>query len=144
MERKIKLTIDSNPENIPFLAGALNKLCSFVPLSDVESYQIEVSAIEAVNNAIEHAYDNKPGCSIEVIFTLCPDKLTLDICDYGRMMEYESQTSLEFDPHDLINIPVRGMGLFIVKSIMDEVSYRSDQGKNTLTMTKFLITKGNR
>jgi serine/threonine-protein kinase RsbW len=144
MERKIKLAIDSNPENIPLLAGALNKLCSLVPLSDVESYQIEVSAVEAVNNAIEHAYDNKPGYGIEVVFTLYPDKLTLDICDFGRMMEHETQSSLEFTPSDLKSLPERGMGLFVMKSVMDEVDYRSDQGKNILRMTKFLIPKGRR
>jgi len=141
MEKKIKLTISSSLENVPLLASAVNKLCSFIPLSGVESYQVEVCIVEAVNNAIKHAYENKPGYDVEVVFTLHPDKLILDICDFGRAMEQRNKPYLDFDPNDLKNLPEEGIGLFIIETIMDDVSYRSDEGKNTLTMTKFFNPK---
>jgi serine/threonine-protein kinase RsbW len=137
MQSRIKLTIDSNLDNVPLIATTVNKLCSFIPLSDVESYQIEVCVVEAVNNAIKHAYLNERGHEVEVIFTLYTNKLIIDICDVGRVMEHENQPCLDFDPTDINNLPESGMGLFIIDSIMDELTYRTQQGKNILTMTKF-------
>lgn len=137
MQSRIKLTIDSNLDNVPLIATTVNKLCSLIPLSDVESYQIEVCVVEAVNNAIKHAYLNERGHDVEVIFTLYMNKLIIDICDLGRVMEQENKPCLDFDPNDINNLPESGMGLFIIDSIMDELTYRTQQGKNILTMTKF-------
>ena len=141
MERRIKLTIGSSLENVPLLTGVINGLCSFIPLSDIESYQVEVCIVEAVNNAIKHAYDNKPGYDVEVVFTLHTDRLVLEICDYGRAMEQMVKSSLDFDQNDVKNLPEGGMGLFIIEAVMDDVSYRSYDGRNTLTMTKLFKTK---
>jgi len=138
MERKITLAIDSNLENVPLVAATINKLCSFIRLSDLASYQIEVCVVEAVNNAIKHAYRNEGGHEVEVVITLHQNKLIVDICDQGRTMKQESKTFLDFDPSDLKNLPEGGMGLFIINSIMDELNYRTCRGKNTLTMTKFV------
>lgn len=136
MRRRIKLTIDSNLENVSLIATTLNKLCSLIPLSDVESYQIEACVVEAVNNAIEHAYRNERGHEVKVLFTIYPNKLVIDVCDIGRTMKEENKQYLDFDPNDIKNLPESGMGLFIINSIMDGLTYRTRKGRNILTMTK--------
>jgi serine/threonine-protein kinase RsbW len=137
MQSRIKLTIDSNMDNVPLIATTVSRLCSLIPFSDVESYQVEVCVVEAVNNAIKHAYLNEGGHEVGVIFTVYTNKLIIDICDAGKVMEQKNKPSLDFDPDDVKNLPESGMGLFIIDSIMDELTYKSQQGKNVLTMTKF-------
>ena len=44
----------------------------------------------------------------------------------------------EFDPTDVANLPEGGMGLHLIHSVMDEVRYHSEGGRNALTMRRRL------
>ena len=140
--RRITLAITSDLQNVPLIGQAVERLCSLIPLSDIESHQIALCVVEAVNNAIVHAYGNEAEHEVEVIFGQYPDHLTLQICDAGRVMDpkhLEPQTAspLDFDPCHLNSIPERGLGLAIIKMMMDEVTYTTSEGKNILTLTRF-------
>ena len=61
-----------------------------------------------------------------------PQGITLRICDYGK----------SFDPTqvaepDLDSLPESGLGLFIMRSFMDTISYQAG-APNVLAMTKHL------
>lgn len=43
---------------------------------------------------------------------------------------------LDFDPNDISTIPDNGRGLYIIQSVMDELSYDSYPDKNVLTIKK--------
>ncbi|MBW1972372.1 MAG: ATP-binding protein [Deltaproteobacteria bacterium] len=148
MEQKsIKLIIESKLENVALLGMAINKLCSLTPLSEVESYQVELCVVEAVNNSIKHAYEGKACNEVEVVFTLYPSKVVVDVCDRGKSMEQsifnEKQLSaLEVDPNDIMKLSESGRGIPIIKEVMDSVVYKSKEGKNCLTMIKRLEARG--
>ena len=139
--RRIKLVIDSDLENVSLVGMIINKLCSLIPLSDTESYQIELCVVEAANNSIEHAYVMEKGHEVEVIFTLYSDRLIVEVCDTGKPMdqkciEQNDISLLEIDPNDLDNMAEQGRGIPIMKQIMDTMTYRTKRGKNCLTLIK--------
>ena len=141
--KRIKLSIESKLENVSLIGMAINKLCSLTPLSDVESYQIEFCAVEAVNNSIIHAYGREAGHEVEVVFTLYGDMFILDVYDTGKAMDQSylkkaNISSFENDPNDLDNIPESGRGLAVIKETMDSMTYETKDGKNCFTMTKKL------
>ena len=72
------------------------------------------------------------------IFAVYPGKITLIVCDESYTMETFTVPSLKFDVNDLQHIPESGMGLFLIHSIMDEVTYTSRHDRNVLTMIKNL------
>ena len=58
-----------------------------------------------------------------------------------------SDTGIPFDPTaapeadtslGVEDRPIGGLGIFLVRKIMDKVSYRRENGKNILSMTKFI------
>ena len=141
--RRITLAITSDLQNVPLIGQAVERLCSLIPLSDVESHQIALCVCEAVNNAIVHAYGREAEHQVEVIFGHYPDHLILQICDTGRTMDPkhlgpQMASPLDFDPCHLECIPEKGLGLAIIRRTMDEVTYTTSQGKNILTLTRFL------
>lgn len=138
--RKIKFTIDSSLENVALVGTAVRKLCSMVSFSETEACDIEVSVVEAVNNAVKHAYMNEKGHEVNIIFTIHTDRLTIDICDTGKTMDKINFPVLKFDPKLLNSIPEKGMGFHIISSIMDQVEYRTIQNKNILSITRFFNT----
>jgi serine/threonine-protein kinase RsbW len=136
--KTIAFLIDSKLKNVSLAGVALRGICSYLSLSEIDTYYLELSVVEAVNNAIKHAYDGQEGHVVEVTITYSTDEITLKISDTGRKMSLYSPGSLDFNPDDLPTLPEHGLGLYIINSVMDEVHYDSEDEKNTLTMRKYL------
>ncbi len=135
--RTLHLSIESRLSDVALIGLAVRGVCACSPL-DAEAYgEMEVCVVEAVNNAITHAYLREHGFRVDAYITLHPDRISFEITDCGRPMEHYAPRSLEFDPQEISSLPENGMGLFIIESIMDEVSYRSQDGRNTLSFCRY-------
>ncbi len=137
--KRITLSIDSTLKDVALIGLSINKICSQIPLTDVETYQIEACVVEAINNTIEHAYENKTGHRVDVHVSLHLDRIVFQVSDTGLSMKNTLSPSLDFDPEDIENLPEGGMGLFIIHQVMDTVTYTSNTHKNTLEMTKAFL-----
>jgi serine/threonine-protein kinase RsbW len=108
--------------------------------SDFESKV--VSAVgEAFNNIAIHAYRDVPPGNVELEIRLTEHSISIQLGDTGRAFDPTSVT-----PPDLGSLPENHMGLFIIKSFMDDVTYRPGAApgeKNLLRLEKrFLAPKG--
>ncbi len=135
--RQIRMSIDSRIENVGLVGLAVSRLSTLTPISEVGRYQIELCAVEAVTNAIVHAYGREPGHEVEVDVCLDEQKIVLRISDRGSPMRFEKRTRLDFDCHDLSSVPEHGMGLRLINQSMSDVFYEVDDGRNTMTMIKY-------
>jgi serine/threonine-protein kinase RsbW len=99
-----------------------------------------VSAVgEAFNNVAIHAYRDLPAGSVELEFELGETGLTIRLSDRGRRFE-PKQEKLP----DLTALPENHMGLYIMRSFMDEVTYKpgtEDGAANVLTLRKHLTPR---
>jgi serine/threonine-protein kinase RsbW len=141
MEKKacktLHLSIDSKLSDVSLVGYAVRGVCACSPLS-AESYDdMEVCVVEAVNNAIVHAYRKDDGFRVETAITLHQDRISFEISDFGTAIVEFAPRTLEFDPEEIGSLPENGMGLFIIETIMDEVSYRSENGRNTLSFCRY-------
>ncbi|MBK7541123.1 MAG: ATP-binding protein [Candidatus Competibacteraceae bacterium] len=144
--RTISLAIESRPECIELLSSAVNGLCRLTALPAADIAQIELAVVEAVNNAVEHAYHGEPGHAVMVEFRLAPDCFTLLVRDRGDPMEPGKLVApaAKFNEVDPEAWPLRGRGLAIIKSCMDSVEYHVCDGENTLTMNRLLRDTGSK
>jgi serine/threonine-protein kinase RsbW len=139
-QRRLSLTIESRLDQVLLVSLAVRGICRDT-LSDQEvAGQMELCVVEAVNNAIKHAYDCRPGYEVLITIALSADRIVFTVNDYGRAMAEVNTKEPDFDPDDLAGLPESGMGLFIIQSAMDLVDYRSKDGRNTMTMTKIVPT----
>jgi serine/threonine-protein kinase RsbW len=136
--KQIKLVIESRLDNVSLIGKSIKSLCLSLSYSENESYDIETCVVEAVNNAIKHAYHNQSDKEVEVIFSIHEDKIVIEICDTGKQMEWKNFPMLNFNHTDLNDLPEGGMGLYIIHSIMDKMDYYSHNHKNILSITRFL------
>ncbi len=92
-----------------------------------------VSAVgEAFNNVVEHAYHGHGGGTARIVIERDGDVLRVVMSDDGRSFDIDAVP----DP-DLPALPESGMGLFIIRAFVDEVSYCAGP-PNVLTLTKKL------
>jgi len=137
----INLSIESDFKHVFLIGKAISSLCSLANFSDMDSYQVELCVVEAVNNAIKHAYEEKEGNLLEVKFSLYQSKITIAICDAGKVMDQNlllrARALPDFDAQDLDTLPEGGWGLAIMHQVMDEVTYSTSNGTNVLTLSKY-------
>jgi anti-sigma regulatory factor (Ser/Thr protein kinase) len=145
VSRQVRLSIKSTLEAVPLVGAAVRGLCDFAGLPEHDTCWIELCAVEAANNAIEHAYRSEVGREVEVVFTVHEDRIQLDVSDWGMIMDpgvlrAARVRPIEIDPEDIGNMPVGGRGLGIITRMMDVVHYASADGKNTLSMVRYFAT----
>ena len=90
---------------------------------------------EMVSNVIFYAYPEGVEADIELLADSDGKELTFTLSDQGK----EFDPTMKDDANPDINPAERdigGMGIFIVKNIMNKVSYQRLEGKNLLTMKK--------
>ena len=88
---------------------------------------------EAFNNAAIHSYDgsNKPG-DVEIEVEAGKWSITIRLIDHGKSFSLD-----DVPVPDLEALPESGLGLYIIRSFMDEVKY-APGSPNVLSMTKYL------
>ncbi len=100
---------------------------------------VEICLTEALNNVIKHSYGNDNSRMIDINIKKDSKFLEIEIVDAGFPRKNLIIKDLDFDPADIENLPEGGMGLFIIKQLMDELSYNSIDGKNYFILKKWLI-----
>ena len=105
----------------------------------LEQAQMPMKAVSQIDVAVEEIYVNiahYSGASIAVLSCdLQEDRVVLQFCDDGKPFDPTKRA----DPD--INLPadereIGGLGIFMVKKMMDEVSYEYLNGRNVLTVVK--------
>ena len=135
--RTLHLSIDSKLCDVALIGHAVRGVCACTPLSAEAYGEMEVCVVEAVNNAITHSYLRQDGFRVDAVITLHHDRIAFEVSDNGRANEQFGPRTLDFDPEVVSSIPENGMGLFIIVTIMDEVSYNSQNGRNTLSFCRY-------
>ncbi len=90
---------------------------------------------EMVSNVIFYAYPKDEDSEIELLAKCDGKRLTFVISDQGK--EFDPTAKEDADPDvNPAEREIGGMGIFIVKNIMNQVTYQRLEGRNLLTMTK--------
>ena len=135
----IRICVDSRLNQVHLVGYAVHGICSQLGLGDIVVYQIELAVVEAVNNAIKHAYGSAAGHPVEVVISVNEKRLQFEICDEGKTLHFlQKKTDLDFDPRNKTNLPEGGMGLHIIAQVMDDVNYFVRDGRNCLVLCKGL------
>lgn len=138
IERKFNLQVPSSTENLALIREFVTSVGRQATLNDVDITNLELAVDEACANVIEHAYghDTTKAVSIRAIFD--DEKLLISVIDEGRGFDPSKvqQESVEQLVHERKS---GGLGIRLIRTLMDEVSYDIVPGqKNELHMTKLI------
>lgn len=99
-------------------------------------YKIHLALEETLSNICFYAYGDKKGdITIKSHLSLDPKFITITIIDKG--VEFNPLEKEEPDLEEKVDKrQIGGLGIFITKNLMDEISYNRENDRNILTMTK--------
>ena len=134
--QEYSIRINSEPQSLEGIRSFIVELLKETDFSEKEMSIIELVTYEACANSIEHAHKNIPDLYVDLLFQIYGKKILISITDSGE----------EFVPTDIPDIDIsekiahkdgRGMGLPIIKALMDEVTFeRTRDHQNCITMKK--------
>ncbi|MBA4407014.1 hypothetical protein C0389_07050 [bacterium] len=134
-----KFSIISEYGNVIEINQQIRKYLSDNNLKEHLCNAVEICLTEALNNVIKHSYGGDTSKWIDINIKQDLKFLEIEIIDTGSPRKNLEIKELDFDPSDIENLPEGGMGLFIIKQLMDDLSYYSEEGKNYFILKKWLI-----
>lgn len=135
----LKLTIESRLENVALVGISVNHICRDAGLSEQGAFEVELCVVEAVTNAIRHAYLEQPGKEVEIYLELASRELKLKITDAGSPWPTDILQPRPPKTREVEEPSESGRGLFIIRSLMDQVAYTTIEGRNVLLLTRSLV-----
>lgn len=137
-----KIVFDANFDNLDEIREIVAEAARQVGFSDKEIYAIQLAADEASSNIIEHAYAGVTGGKLEIDISTSDTTLKIIMRDHGKPFDPASVPEPNVKA-DLSERKIGGLGMYLMRKLMDEVSYESSpETGNILTMIKRLGDSG--
>lgn len=136
IERTFTLQVPSSTENLALIREFVTTVGQQAGLSEAEIGKIELAVDEACANVIEHAYGHDASKEVIIRANVDEDNITFEIVDTGKGFD-PSQIAQEELEKLIQQRKDGGLGMRLIKKLMDEVQYEIVPGqKNELRMTK--------
>ena len=135
MEKSIILTNDI--AEVSRLATFIEEVGEAFSLTPDVVFNLNLVIEEAVVNVINYAYPKEEHQSIYLSANLHEDSIVFVLTDTGK--EFDPTQAPEADiTLSAEERPIGGLGIFLIRQIMNEVKYQRIDGKNVLTLEKKL------
>ncbi len=129
---EVRCTVPSDTAYLPMVRAMVTEGARLAGFDPETTHGILLAVTEAVTNVIRHAYGGEPDQRIDLLLGTRPEHFRLDIVDYGHFVDPSKIASRPLD-----DLRPGGLGVHLMKSIMDRVEYRPNaHGGTTLTLEK--------
>lgn len=114
---------------------ALQEICQRFELSPEIQNNFSVVLDDLLNNVISYAYDDEGEHVIDVVLSTDGQRFIVSVSDEGTefdpFMRKEPDTDSDIEERE-----IGGLGIHLIRNLMDDYSYRRVGGKNVTTLMK--------
>jgi len=129
----IRLEMPANLKYLSTLASCVQEVAKQTAEDKDMLYEIDLAVGELYSNIIIHACKNDPERRITIILYVFPQQFIVEFYDTGLAFNFPVVIPPVIDPPQ-----ERGMGLFLIHHLMDEVSYKPHDKYNLWRLVKKL------
>ena len=135
--KRRSITLPNDVQVIPRLTDFVDEVCEAMNFDMNTTMKLNLAIEEAVVNVIDYAYPAGTKGDVTVDVEVDDEWLTFAISDNG--IPFDPTLKEEVD----ITLPIEerrigGLGIHLVRQIMDSISYERTDGTNVLTLRKKL------
>ena len=130
-----KIILPAELENLELMIRFIKNSAEKRGFSSKEMNRIQLAVEEVLVNIISHAYPDDSG-DIEITYYIREDKgLVVEVVDWGIPFDPLSVPEPDIEA-SLEDREIGGLGIHIMRNIMDEVYYERAEHRNILTLVK--------
>ena len=130
------VTIETRLEELTRLTEAVDELGEEDNWSPALVGKINLVLEELAINTINHGHLEGVH-EISITFNSTDEALTIDIVDDGRPFDPLTDAPAPDVNAPIEERPIGGLGVFLVRKLMDELTYRREEGRNHLTLVAY-------
>jgi anti-sigma regulatory factor (Ser/Thr protein kinase) len=132
---KYTFELKNDLSELETLCQHLNKFGQVTGLSEACITDVNICLDELFTNIVSYGFEDDLEHIIWFTMNFDNQVLTLSIEDEGIPFNPLEKKEPEV-PVDLIDVRIGGLGIHIVRKLMDDIRYNRRQGRNKLTMKK--------
>lgn len=129
------LLVSNKIDELSKVAQFIEELGESWSLPDSLTANLNLVLEEAISNTILYGYEDTDIHTIEIIFNKSESQISITIKDDGL----EFDPTKKGDPDTSLTAeerPIGGLGIFLIKQLMDKVQYLREEKINCLILTK--------
>jgi serine/threonine-protein kinase RsbW len=133
-----ELVISSDLDNLKKVEKFSQRLCHKIGLDDEQSDNMAIALTELAINAITHGNNGDKNKKVRFLAVLKDDRVEVSITDEGGGFDPAKLP----DPTNAQNIwKEHGRGIFLVRNLIDEVTFHRTGGGMKILLTEYLRQK---
>ena len=137
----LNLKIKSQTEKLSMVREFVSEAAREFGFDDESVNKIALAVDEACTNIIKHSYEFASNKDIDIAISANDSKFKVVISDHGKGFNPETVKVPDMREY-LSKYKKGGLGMYLMKSLMDSVEYKIVQGKkNEVHLVKFLPVK---
>ena len=130
------LCVEANLEGLERIRDSVEEFAQTANWSPDLAYQVILVLEELGANIVNYGCESNRTHEIKVTLAWDSNALTVEITDDGRAFNPLSDAPGPDLEAVIEDRPIGGLGIHLVRSIMDELYYRREQDRNHLTLIK--------
>ena len=136
---QMRLTLHNHSADFARLTEFATEFSRQHKLPDEERARLLIILDELFTNVVEYGYESTAAEGhIDVALSLQDGRLIIEFVDDGRPFDPLTRADPDLDlPVD--DRPVGGVGIAIVRALVDEIGYRWDGNRNRLTLGRNVL-----
>jgi sigma-B regulation protein RsbU (phosphoserine phosphatase) len=132
------ITLSNNIDEVPQLAAFVDEICEAIGIDMSTAMSLNLAMEEAVVNVMDYAYPVGTKGNINIEAKANDQRLKFIITDWGTPFDPTEKSEVD-TTMSAEERPIGGLGIHLVRQIMDSINYERTDGKNVLTLRKKLV-----
>lgn len=132
-----QIVLKNRIEEIARMSAFVEEISQEFNLSMENTFNINLAIEEAVTNIIMYAYPQGEEHEFTLMVRHVVDRLIFKLIDSGKEFDPTVQPDADVTL-SLEDRPIGGLGIFLIRKVMNTVTYRRIDDKNVLTMVKII------
>lgn len=133
MHQPSRIKLPAKLENLEQFMGFLSGCAREHGMEQKRVVEIEIAAEEALVNVFNYAYQDRDGDVEMICKSDTYDKFVIEIIDSGVYFDLLSLKKPDISL-DISERKIGGLGIFLMKNLIDDVQYRREEDKNIVTL----------
>ena len=140
MTNGFRIAIGTDPGEVARVNAAFAEFAAAHALPASVRRSLHVALDELLTNTMVHGFAGREGGAVTVAVELHPDRVSVTITDDGKPFDPFGLAAPDTEL-PLAERPVGGLGLHLVRGMLDEVSYQRRADRNVVVLAKRLTAE---
>jgi anti-sigma regulatory factor (Ser/Thr protein kinase) len=136
MSASCKVILENRFDELQRFITTLTEFSRVGGLPEEVAFSVQLAIDELFTNIVSYGYDDEISGQVEIKMSIQGRELRIDLIDDAKQFDPLHEAAQPDLDASLEDRRIGGVGIHLVKTMMDEVSYKYEDSKNHLTLVK--------